>query len=108
MTPVKSGSRRRGRRPLQREPDAGPGVGLHHAAGQDHPGQDHPTQDWSAIEVGSTVSVTPPAGVPYLGRVDAKTPDSGIVWVLSLEGSGRQMHGHLDGVRLLPAARWPS
>ena len=103
MTPVKSGSRRRGRRPLQREPDARPGAGLHHDAG---PG--HPPQDWSALEVGSAVSVTPQAGVPYLGRVDAKTPDSGIVWVLSLEGSGRQMHGNLDGVSMLPAARWPS
>lgn len=102
MTPVKLGSRRRGRRPLQRDPADGPGAGLHHDAVQDHA-----VQDWSAIGVGSTVRVTPPAGMPYFGRVDAKTPDSEIVWVLSLEGSGRQMHGNLDGVSLLPAARWP-
>ena len=107
MTPVKSGSRRRGRRPLQRDPADGPGAGLHHDAVQDHAVQDHAVQDWSAIGVGSTVKVTPPAGMPYFGRVDAKTPDSEIVWVLSLEGSGRQMHGNLDGVSLLPAARWP-
>jgi len=107
MTPVKSGSRRRGRRPLPRESDTGRGPDLKHDAGRDA-GQDHPARDWSAILVGSTVSVTPPAGLPYLGRVDAKTPDSGIVWVLSLEGSGRQMIGNTDGVSLLPAAGWPS
>lgn len=123
MTPVKSASRRRGRRPLQREPAARPGAGLHHDAVEDHAVRDHAdrdhavrdhaaqdwsAQDWSAIGVGSTVRVTPSAGMPYFGRVDAKTPDSEIVWVLSLEGSGRQMLGNLDGVSLLPAARWPS
>jgi len=107
MTPVKSGSRRRGRRPLARESDTGRGLDPKHDAGPDA-GQDHPAQDWSDIDVGSTVSVTPPAGPPYLGRVDAKTPDAGIVWVLSLEGSGRQMLGNTDGVSLLPAAGWPS
>lgn len=118
MTPVKSASRRRGRRPLQREPAARPGAGLHHDAVRDHAVEDHAVrdhavrdhaaQDWSAIGVGSTVRVTPSAGMPYFGRVDAKTPDSEIVWVLSLEGSGRQMLGNLDGVSLLPAARWPA
>ena len=103
MTPVKSGSRRRSRRPFPRESDTGPGLDLKYDAGQDHP-----AQGWSDIAVGSTVSVTPPAGPPYLGRIDAKTPDSGIVWVVSLEGSGRQMIGNRDGVSLLPAAGWPS
>jgi hypothetical protein len=107
MTPVKSGSRRRGRRPVPRESDTGRGLDLTHNAGHGT-GQDHPAQNWSDIAVGATVSVTPPAGAPYLGRVDAKTPDAGIVWVVSLEGSGRQMLGNRDGVCLLPAAGWPS
>ena len=107
MTPVKSGSRRRGRRPLPRESDTGPGLDLKAGAGHDT-GQDHPAHDWSDIAVGSTVSVTPQAGPPYLGRVDAKTPDSGIVWVVSLEGSGRQMIGNRDGVSLLPVAGLPA
>ena len=107
MTPVKSGSRRRGRRPLPRESGTGPGLDLKHDSGPET-GQEYPAQDWSDIGVGSTVSVTPPAGPPYVGRVDAKTPGSGIVWVVSLEGSGRQMLGNRDGVSLLPAAGWPS
>ena len=37
-------------------------------------------------------------GLPYVGRVDAKTADAGLVWVVSLEGSGRQMIGNRDGV----------
>jgi hypothetical protein len=63
----------------------------------------YPAQDWSAIAVGSAVEVILPEGPPYRGRVDAKTPDSGIVWVVSLGGTGRQMHGNRDGVRLRPA-----
>ncbi|WP_376970833.1 hypothetical protein [Arthrobacter sp.] len=65
---------------------------------------DHPAQDCSSIAVGSTVDVIPPAGLPYKGRADAKTPDSGIAWVARLNGAGRQMHGNRDGVRLSPAA----
>lgn len=107
MTPVKSGSRRRGRRSLPRESDTGRSLDLKAGAGHDT-GQDHPAHDWSDIAVGSTVSVTPQAGPPYLGRVDAKTPDSGIVWVVSLEGSGRQMIGNRDGVSLLPVAGLPA
>ncbi|WP_208748736.1 hypothetical protein [Arthrobacter sp. PM3] len=38
----------------------------------------------------------------YLGRVDAKTPDSSIVWVVSVAGLGRRMYGNRDGVRLRP------
>lgn len=39
-----------------------------------------------------------------MGRVDAKTPDSGIVWVVSFTGLGRQMYGSRDGVRLRSTA----
>jgi hypothetical protein len=44
--------------------------------------------------------VTPPEGLPYRARVDAKTPDSGFVWVVSLKGSGRHLVGSPDGVSL--------
>jgi hypothetical protein len=63
----------------------------------------YPAQDWSGIVVGSTVEVIPPVGPSYRGRVDAKTPNSEIVWVVSLGGTGRQMHGNREGVRLRPA-----
>ena len=101
MTRIKSGSRRLRRRTVQEEA-APPGVDL-----RDPAGHIHPAQDWAAIDVGATVHVIPPAGLPYLGRVDAKTPDSGIVWVLSLKGSGRELHGNRDGVVLHSVPRLP-
>ncbi len=102
MTTVESGSRKRRRRPVRREPDTVPGV---EGNGD---GPDYPAQDWSAIAVESTVIIIPPDGPPYLGRVDAKTPDSAIVWVVSLAGTGRQMHGNRDGVSLRTAEEPPS
>jgi hypothetical protein len=94
MTVARSRSRGRVRRPAQ--PAA---VGLLQDEAQD----DYPAQDWSGIAVGSAVDVILPEGAAYRARVDAKTPDSGIVWVVSLGGTGRQMHGNRDGVRLRPA-----
>lgn len=93
MTPAKSGTRRRVRRPSQAA-----AVGHHLQEIQDI----YPTQDWSAIAVGAAVEVIPPVGPSYGGRIDAKTPDSEIVWVVS-DGTGRQMHGNREGVRLRPA-----
>ncbi len=98
MTALKSGSRRRGRRPAAPLHGTGPDTELDGG----EPG--YPAQDWSAVEVGTTVEVIPPGGLPYLARVDEKTPDSALVWVLSLDGSGRQLHGNHDGVTLRRAA----
>jgi hypothetical protein len=86
---VKSTSHRRGRRPRIPDETADPGI---------------PAEDWKAISVGSTVEVVLTGGHSYVGRVDAKTPDSGVVWVVSSTGLGRQMYGSCDGVRLRPAA----
>lgn len=104
MTRAKSGTRRLRRRPEQPAAGATTSAGV---LGLRDSVPDHPAQDWSGIEVGATVHVIPPAGLPYLGRVDAKTPDSGIAWVVSLKGSGRQMHGKRDGVRLHSVPRTP-
>ncbi len=60
-------------------------------------------EDWSSIEVGSTVEVISAHG-SYVGRVDTKTPDSAIVWVVSATGQGRNMYGHRDGIRLHPVS----
>ena len=57
-------------------------------------------EDWSSLEVGSTVEVLTSAHHAYVGQVDAKTPDSAIVWVVSTAGQGRHMYGHRDGIRL--------
>lgn len=59
-----------------------------------------PAEDWTAITVGSTVEVGISTHHVYLGRVDAKTPDSSVVLVVGATGQGRQMFGHRDGVRL--------
>ncbi|PTT69910.1 hypothetical protein [Arthrobacter sp. HMWF013] len=94
MTPAKSGTRGRVRGPLQAAADFHPEDAL----------DAYPAEDWSAITVGATVEVTPSEGPPYRGRVDAKTTNSAIVWVVGLDGTGRQMHGNREGVRLLPTA----
>ncbi|MFE4833526.1 hypothetical protein ACFRAU_02460 [Arthrobacter sp. NPDC056691] len=85
---VKATSRRRGRRSAQ--PETSDDVW-------------QPAEDWEAITVGATVEVTLPAGHSYTGRVDSKTPDSDLVWVIDSGGQGRQMYGNRDGVRLRPA-----
>jgi hypothetical protein len=94
MTAARSRSRGRVRRPTQP-----PAVGLHSDGAQD----DYPAQDWFGIAVGSAVEVVRPAGPVYRGRVDAKTPDAAFVWVVGPGGTGRQMYGNRDGVRLSPA-----
>jgi hypothetical protein len=85
MTGAKATSKRRGRR---------------HAQPETSDDMWQPAEDWAAIEVGATVEVTLPAGHSYTGRVDSKTRDSGLVWIISSAGQGRQMYGNRDGVRL--------
>jgi hypothetical protein len=89
MTVAKSTSCRSGRRPGHTDETGDSGS---------------PAEDWNAVSVGSTVEVGLRSGHSYVGRVDAKTPDSGVVWVVSLTGLGRQMYGSRDGVRLRPAS----
>jgi hypothetical protein len=95
MTMVKATSRRRGRRP---------GHTGETGATTETGDSGSPAEDWKAISVGSTVEVVLTGGHSYVGRVDAKTPDSGVVWVVSFTGLGRQMYEGHDGVRLRPAA----
>ena len=84
---AKATSRRRGRR---------------HAQPETNDDVRQPAEDWKPIEVGATVEVTLPAGYSYTGRIDSKTRDSGLVWVIDSAGQGRQMYGNRDGVRLRP------
>ena len=93
MTMLKSPSRRGGRRGNLLQDIIDPWV---------------PAENWSSIEVGSTVEVVISAHHSYVGRMDAKTPDSTIVWVVRTTGQGRQMYGHRDGVRLRPVSGRPA
>ncbi|BCW71379.1 hypothetical protein NicSoilB8_24230 [Arthrobacter sp. NicSoilB8] len=61
-------------------------------------------EDWSSISLGSTVEVVNAAHYSYVGRVDAKRPESSIVWVVSTTGQCRQMYGHRGGIRLRTVA----
>ncbi len=41
------------------------------------------------------------AGYSYHGRVEVKTADSNILWVIGSGGLGRAMYGHTDGVQIM-------
>lgn len=56
-------------------------------------------QDWHRFETGQLVDVHLPDGFSFHGTVDAKTSDSGVIWIRSDAGT-RRMFGHLEGVRL--------
>lgn len=58
------------------------------------------SQDWTQIDVKTTVEVRYPSGYSYQAIVDEKSPDSRIVWVLSIDGHGRKMYGNWEGVQL--------
>ncbi len=62
-------------------------------------------RDWTVLEVGADVEVQLPNRSTYLAEVDAKSPDSKIVWVISKDGSGRKMYGHWEGVSVYPLDR---
>jgi hypothetical protein len=72
-------------------------AGRQHEAPQEPP---YPSQDWTQIDAKTTVEVRYPSGYSYKAIVDEKSPDSRIVWVLSIDGLGRKMYGNWEGVQL--------
>jgi hypothetical protein len=72
-------------------------AGRQHEAPLESP---YPSQDWTQIEAKTTVEVRYPSGYSYQAIVDEKSPDSRIVWVLSIDGHGRKMYGNWEGVQL--------
>jgi hypothetical protein len=65
----------------------------------------YPNQNWSQFRVGEDVEVQYPDGHVEKATVDAKSPDSKIVWLLSHAGQGRKMYGDWEGISLTPHAR---
>jgi hypothetical protein len=65
----------------------------------------YPLQDWSKIEEGVEVEVQYPKGGSYKARVDLKSSDSGIVWVIDSNGHGRKMYGRWEGISLFALTR---
>lgn len=62
-------------------------------------------QDWTGLNVGEDVDILYPEGHIGKATIDAETPDSRIVWLLTYTGSGRKMYGDWEGVCLTPSAR---
>lgn len=65
----------------------------------------YPNQDWTELGVGEDVDVQYPDGRIEKAKIDAKSPDSRIVWLLTHAGHGRKMYGDWEGVCLTPSAR---
>ena len=68
-------------------------------AARGHGGAADQGQDWRGFDTGHLVDVHLPDGFTFHGTVDAKTADSGVIWIRSDAGT-RRMFGHLEGVRL--------
>lgn len=77
----------------------------HTRSSQSHIETQYPNQNWSELRAGEDVDVQYPDGHVERARIDAKSPDSKIVWLLSYAGQGRKMHGDWEGVCLTPSVR---
>ena len=77
----------------------------HTRSTQSHPETQYATQNWSELHVGADVDVQYPDGHVEKAKIDAKSPDSRIVWLLSYAGHGRRMYGDWEGVCLSSAPR---
>lgn len=58
-----------------------------------------PVQEWSGLTAGDKVVITEPGRDPYLGRLETKTADSAVVWVVD-GGGQRRAFDHREGVRI--------
>ncbi len=90
---VRQGSRRR------RGSSAKPRRSAGGKAARGHEDAADQGQDWRGFDTGHLVVVHQPDGFTFPGTVDAKTADSGVIWIRSDAGT-RRMFGHLEGVRL--------
>jgi hypothetical protein len=77
----------------------------HTRSSQSHLETQYSSQNWSEICVGEEVEVQYPDGHVEKAKIDAKSPDSRIVWLLSYAGQGRRMYGDWEGVCLSSAPR---
>lgn len=57
---------------------------------------------WHTLKTGDRLRVTFPDGIELAGTLDARTPDSTVVWVVA-DGSGRRMLHPGDGLAVVRA-----
>lgn len=60
---------------------------------------DNDPQVWSGLTSGDAVKVAEPGRDPYPARVDMKTGNSDVVWVIDDSGQ-RRAFDHREGVRI--------
>jgi hypothetical protein len=77
----------------------------HTRSSQPHIETQYPTQSWSELRAGEDVDVHYPDGHVEKAKIDAKSPDSKIVWLLSYAGHGRRIYGDWEGVCHTPPER---
>lgn len=58
-------------------------------------------QNWGQLEPQDEVLVIDSSGRSYVAAIDAKTPDSSVVWVRRQDIGTRHMLDHRDGVRIV-------
>jgi hypothetical protein len=77
----------------------------HTRSSHSHLETQYPNQNWSELRVGEDVDVQYPDGDVEKAKIDAKSSDSRIVWLLSYAGQGRRMYGDWEGVCLSSSPR---
>ena len=77
----------------------------HPRSSQPHLQTQYATQNWSELRVEDDVDVQYLDGHVEKAKIDAQSPDSRTVWLLSYAGHGRRMHGDWEGVCLTSPAR---
>ncbi|RDV12685.1 hypothetical protein DXK94_00145 [Arthrobacter sp. RT-1] len=77
----------------------------HTRSSRSHLEAQYATQNRSGLRVGDDVDVKYPDGHVDKAKIDAKSPDSRMVWLLSYAGQGRKMYGDWEGVCLSSAPR---
>lgn len=59
----------------------------------------NPVQDWAGLTAGNQVTVTEPGRGSFPARVETKTADSAVVWVIG-DGGQRRAFDHREGVKV--------
>lgn len=63
--------------------------------------KDNPAQDWTELATNDPVIIAEPGRERRRATIDAKTPDSTVVWVIYKDRS-RRAFDHREGIRLIP------
>ena len=54
-------------------------------------------QDWTALDIDVQVTIAEPGRSPYTAKVESKTADSSVIWIVDNDGY-RRAFDHREGV----------